>query len=124
VVDDDRDGSHPPPGREPLARSLASHGLMLDEQAPPVIALFSDVRAGKARPGLSLRAREEVGDLLRAAPAATVVLFGHPRLADELPEARNLLVAWGGEALMQEAVAARLAGLAEGIASPAAGLPG
>jgi hypothetical protein len=48
------------------------------------------------------------------------VLFAHPRLAHELAEARNVLVAWGGEALMQEAAAEWLAGK-RGSAGPRAG---
>jgi len=37
-----------------------------------------------------------------------VVLFGHPRLAMEVPGASPVLAAWGGESLMQEAAARRL----------------
>ncbi|HEX7239874.1 MAG TPA: hypothetical protein VF263_06385, partial [Longimicrobiaceae bacterium] len=63
-----------------------------------------------------------VREALDAHPDATVVLFSHPRLAGELPTARNLLAAWGGEALMQEAVVARLTGTADGLPSFATGL--
>jgi hypothetical protein len=42
---------------------------------------------------------------MEAAPEATVIHFSHPRLAAELPEPRNLVCAWGGEAVMQQAAA-------------------
>jgi hypothetical protein len=63
-----------------------------------------------------------VAELCAAHPDVTVVLFSHPRLASELPAARNLLAAWGGEALMQEAVVAWLTGETHGVPSAAAGV--
>ena len=44
---------------------------------------------------------------MESAPSSLVVLFGHPRLAAELP-GRNVLCAWGGDPLMQEAAAVRM----------------
>src|SRR5262249_19089602 len=75
----------------------------------------------KGRPGISAAARERVREVTEAAPDATVLLFSHPRLAHEVPTARNLLAAWGGEGVMQEAVAAWLLGEKGGTAGGAAG---
>jgi hypothetical protein len=63
-----------------------------------------------------------VREVTDAAPDATVLLFSHPRLAHELPTARNLLAAWGGEGVMQEAVAAWLLGESGGIAGTTTGV--
>ncbi|HEU4562801.1 MAG TPA: hypothetical protein VFS20_33535, partial [Longimicrobium sp.] len=68
------------------------------------------------RPGISAAARERVAQLTAETPDATVLLFSHPRLAQEIPSARNLLAAWGGEGIMQEAVAAWLLGETGGAA--------
>ena len=43
------------------------------------------------------------------APDALVVLMAHPRLAAQIP-ARNVVIAWGGEAVMQTGAARWLAG--------------
>ena len=51
-----------------------------------------------------------------------MLLFSHPRLAAELPTARHLLAAWGGEAIMQEAVAAWLTGKTDALAVAAGGI--
>ena len=60
--------------------------------------------AWKGRPGLSAAARAGVERALAARPNATIVLFGHPRLAEQIAPA-HLLCAWGGERIMQEAAA-------------------
>jgi hypothetical protein len=49
-----------------------------------------------------------VAQALAARPDATVVLFGHPRLAAEVPGGA-VLAAWSGDPVMQEAAARRLA---------------
>jgi hypothetical protein len=73
-----------------------------------VIALYSDIRAWKGRPGLSDGAKVRLAEAVAAQPDALVVLFGHPRLAAETPGS-VVLGAWGGEAVMQRAAARRLA---------------
>ncbi|HZG43315.1 MAG TPA: hypothetical protein VEY93_10155, partial [Longimicrobium sp.] len=80
------------------------------------------IRAWKGRPGISAAAREKVRAITEAHPDATVVLFSHPRLAHELPTARNLLAAWGGEAIMQQAAVAWLTGTKDGLVELASGL--
>ncbi|HEV2146938.1 MAG TPA: glycoside hydrolase family 3 protein [Longimicrobiaceae bacterium] len=121
-VEDDLGGPHPPYPRDALPAALRAAGTELAEEGTPLVAVYSDIRAWKGRPGISAAARERVREATSAHPDATVLLFSHPRLAGELPTARNLLAAWGGEALMQEAVAARLTGAADMLPSFAAGL--
>jgi hypothetical protein len=72
-----------------------------------LIALYADIRAWKGKPGLSARAQAALRSALNARPDATIVLFGHPRLADGI-NAETVISAWGGEALMQQAAAAWL----------------
>jgi hypothetical protein len=74
-----------------------------------VVAVYADIRAWKGRPGLSERAVRAVGALLEARPDALVALFAHPRLAGALA-GRRMIAAWGGEPIMQEAVAAHILG--------------
>ena len=62
-----------------------------------------------------LKLHEWIGD-------GWAVLFSHPRLASEIPSARNLLAAWGGEGLMQEAVVAWLTGSSHALPSAGGGL--
>ncbi len=113
TIDDDIGGPFPPPSREPFAQALRENGFdprtgEPDAERTALIALFADIRAWKGRPGLSPRAKGQLADLLAARPDATVVLFGHPRQAVDVG-ARTLVVAWGGEAIMQRAAARWLA---------------
>jgi len=114
-LDDDQGGPHPAPPRTALKQALHDGGVELAEGAPMLLALYADVRAWKGRAGLSAAAIARASELLATSPEAVVVLFGHPRQAEELPAARNVVVAWGGEPLMQRAAAAwLLAGRAAG----------
>lgn len=78
------------------------------ESRARVIALFSEVKGWKGRSNLAEKSIESVREDLVQAPDALVVLFGHPRLADQLPFAKNIICAWCGDGLMQDAVAERL----------------
>ncbi len=78
--------------------------------AAGLVAVFSDVRAWKGRARLAPESVATLERILQRDPAATVVLFGHPRLAEPLTDATNVLCAWCGDPLMQEAVAQRLMG--------------
>lgn len=122
VVDDDLGGPWPPYSREALPVGLRAAGRSLGDGGTAVIALFSDIRAWKGTPGISPDARARMRAHLAATPDATVLLFGPPRLADDIPEARHVLAAWGGEALMQEAAVAWLTGARGGLPTAAAGL--
>ncbi|MEN8373968.1 MAG: glycoside hydrolase family 3 N-terminal domain-containing protein [Gemmatimonadota bacterium] len=121
-VDDDLGGPYPPPARAALPDRLRAAGPQVDHRSAPseggaetehdgdrVIAVYADIRAWKGRPGLSDDAVAAVRAELSWTPDALVVLFGHPRLAGAL-DAGRMLAAWGGESIMQQAVAAEMAG--------------
>jgi len=110
VVDDDVGGPFPLDiPRDVFADTLAAQGVVVHSvdrptgDRPLVMALFSDIRGFKGRPGVSAEARRRVEAAASSAPA-TVVLFGPPRLAAEVG-APAVLCAWGGEPLMQRAAA-------------------
>ncbi len=106
VVDDDLGGPYAPGPSDYLTRSLAGRGLS-GAGGARVLLVLSEPRAWKGRAGLGPEARER---LAHEAPGADlVVLFGHPRLAAEVPGERPLLLAWHRQRLMQEAVARWLA---------------
>jgi beta-glucosidase-like glycosyl hydrolase len=109
-IDDDVGGPHPPYPRSALPSALRGSGVQLGDEGAPLVAVYADIRAWKGRPGLSAEARARLAAELAASPDATVLLFSHPRLAAEIPAARNLLAAWGGEPLMQHAVGRYLTG--------------
>jgi beta-glucosidase-like glycosyl hydrolase len=112
IVDDDAGAASPVP-RDAFVAALTGAGWNARTAETPtsggarstIIALFGDVLSSKGRLGFSARTRERVRELCGAAPAALTVMFSHPRLAAEIPEARHLLCAWGGELAMQEAAA-------------------
>jgi beta-glucosidase-like glycosyl hydrolase len=110
TVDDDVGGPFPPPPRHTLPESLDGGGVdvrVVDEPTgarPLILAVYSDIRAWKGPPGLSPAAGERVRAAVELVPDATVILFGHPRLAAGVPGA-HLAAAWGGEAIMQRAAA-------------------
>ncbi len=116
IVDDDVGGPYPAPSRDPLISALRAGSVDLvlngeggDGTAPlsTVIALFGDIRAWKGRPGFSVAAKTAVRTALENAGAGErlIVLFSHPRLAEELDVDAPILCAWGGEAVMQRAAA-------------------
>jgi beta-glucosidase len=113
IVDDDLGGPYPPPSREPLLDSLYDGGWKarriehFDEASgnDAVIALFGETRAWKERVGYSDAALAAVREACAAKPGATLLQFGHPRLAAQLTFANALVSAWGGEAAMQSAAA-------------------
>jgi beta-glucosidase-like glycosyl hydrolase len=115
IVDDDIGGPYPAPSREPLIASLRAGGieLLLDPSRPSsdggstVVALFGDIRAWKGRPGYSTPAKEAVRTTFESAGdrPRLLIQFSHPRLAGELETDAPVLCAWGGEPVMQKAVA-------------------
>jgi beta-glucosidase-like glycosyl hydrolase len=115
TVDDDLGGPWPPPSRATLLQSLREAGFAprpvdaLDGSRAAVIAVYADIRAWKGQPGLSATAKRSLAQAHDRRPDALYLLLGHARLAAELP-GRNVVVAWGGEALMQAAAARWLAG--------------
>ena len=108
VVDDDQDGAFPPSPNDYLEAALRRGGVPIGAGGSRVTLAFAEPRASKGRAGFGPRCRG-----LLAGPAATsdlVVLFGHPRLVGQLPAGLPVLQAWHRQRLMQEAVAAWLAG--------------
>jgi hypothetical protein len=120
-VEDDAGGPWPPYPRDAFPAALREAGVPLSDDGAPLVCVFSDIRAWKGRPGISAAARERVAGIVAESPDAPVLLFSHPRLADELPTAHHLLACWGGEALMQQAAVAWLVGHHGGLAPAAAG---
>jgi len=121
VVDDDEIAlpafigapGHVLPDRGHLAESLRKRDVevsdvLAGEARAHVVALFSEVKGWKGRSNLAVKSVESARQCLAEAPDAVVVLFGHPRLAEQLPFAKNIICAWCGDALMQDAVAERL----------------
>jgi hypothetical protein len=114
TVDDDLGGPFPPGPRTSFPATLAACEIEVREAAtaapeqPAVVALYADIRGWKGRPHVSTAARERVAQALAVRPDATVVLFGHPRLAAEVP-GETVLAAWSGDPVMQEAAARWLA---------------
>jgi beta-glucosidase len=110
TVDDDIGGPFPPGPRTSFPAALAASGIDVREVAaadpshPTVVALYADIRGWKGRPHVSTAARARVREALAVRPDATVVLFGHPRLAAEVP-GDAMLAAWSGDRVMQEAAA-------------------
>jgi beta-glucosidase-like glycosyl hydrolase len=124
TIDEDLGGPHAPPSRDAFIHALANHGFDVrsavsgahartaDGSRTTLIAIYSDVRAWKGAPVLSGAARTKVREIRMTSPDAIVVLFGHPRLAEDLAEdlaESNTVVAWGGEHIMQRAAAKWLA---------------
>jgi len=108
TVDDDLGGPYPPPARDTFLASLKDAGFdprpvdALDGARPAVVAVYADIRGWKGTASIREAARARVASALERRPDALVVLFGHPRLGAALA-CRNLVVAWGGEAVMQRA---------------------
>lgn len=113
IIDDDLGGPFAPPSRDAFVAALRDGGRavrLVDAPAGEpgrtvVIALFGETRAWKGRAGYSDATRAAVERWCAAAPTAIVMQFGHPRLAAEIPAARTIVSAWGGEPAMQQAAA-------------------
>ena len=113
VIDDDQGGPAPAPSREPFFEALAQAGWRTnrvdaasnDPLRATLIALFGETQSWKGRAGYSHAARAAVDRACAVAPDALVLQFGHPRLIRELPAARSIATAWGGERAMQVAAA-------------------
>jgi hypothetical protein len=122
VVDDDRGGPFPAPSRAPFTDALRAAGVRVhgagdegeeNDGGTAILCLYAEPRGWKGRAGLSEEARVGVARWAeRHGPSGTVVVFGGPGLLDEVPPGLPTILAWGGEALMQEAAARRLAGRA------------
>jgi beta-glucosidase len=114
VVDDDQGGPYAPSPSDWVERALAAQGLVGPGGAR-IVLVFAEPRAWKGRAGLGAGA---LAALDGAHDAALIVLFGHPRLAAELPAGVPVLIAWHRQRLMQEAVARWISRLSPRGAAP------
>jgi beta-glucosidase len=113
VIDDDDGGPTPGPSRAPFFEALADAGRRARRVSAPsddpnhttLIALFGETPSWKGRAGYSEAAHAAVDRACALAPGALLLQFGHPRLIRELPAARSIATAWGGESAMQVAAA-------------------
>jgi beta-glucosidase len=121
-IEDDAGGPWPPYPRLAFPAALEAAGIAIADDGELMVVLYSDIRAWKGRPGISGAAQERVRAITAEHPDATVILFSHPRLAADIPAAKNLLACWGGEAIMQEAAVAWLTGQRGGMVGLAGGL--
>ena len=115
IVDDDVGGPYRVGRRDLFARRLADVGITVRRRGATTPARGSRVVLVYAEP-LSWKGRAWLGTrslttLRREAPgAALIVLFGHPRLASQIPGTAPILCAWHGQPLMQYAAARWVAG--------------
>jgi beta-glucosidase-like glycosyl hydrolase len=103
VVDDDLGGPYPPGPSDWTAQALGPERVSRYDGGSRVVLVFAEPRAWKGRSGFGAAARDALAH--HASEADLIVLFGHPRLLDELPSDAPVLLAWHRQRLMQEAVA-------------------
>jgi hypothetical protein len=103
VVDDDVGGPYPPSASDYVHRALGSDLTGRYAGGSKVVMVFAEPRAWKGRSGFAPATREALSH--HGSGADLIVLFGHPRLLDELPSQAPVLLAWHRQRLMQEAVA-------------------
>ena len=104
VVDDDLGFKYPPSSpSDVVAEDLRSMGIPLGSGGSRIVLAFAEPRASKGRAGFG----ESSLTAIRAAsgPAAAIVVFGHPRLVEQMPEGAPVVLAWHRQRLMQHAVA-------------------
>jgi beta-glucosidase-like glycosyl hydrolase len=109
VIDDDIGGPYPPSPEVLVPSLLSSLGVEAGPGGSRVILAFAEPRGWKSRAGFSQAARDALAG--SAHRADLVVLFGHPRLFEEIPGSAPVLVAWHRQKLMQMAVTRWLAGI-------------
>lgn len=107
VVDDDLGGWYAPGPSDYVARWLARHGVHEKHGSNRVVLAFAEPRAAKGRAGFGPESLKRLEEL--SGTAKLVVVFGHPRLMEQVPGDAPVLIAWHRQRLMQEAVASWLA---------------
>jgi hypothetical protein len=116
-VDDDAGGAWATQSRAHFAETFCALGIdapvvsepTSNTRVPVLIAAYSDVVAWKGTAGFSGAHLARIERTIAAADTkhreTLVVLFSDPRAASQIPGARNVLCAWGGEPPMQMAAA-------------------
>jgi len=107
IVDDDVGGPYSVGPRDVFHATLREAGVHLGKgetgSGKRVVLVYSEPRSWKGRADLGPRSRAA---LRRLVPGAQlVVLFGHPRLAAQIPGTAPILLCWHGQPLMQRAAA-------------------
>lgn len=102
-MDDDLGGPYPPGPSDWVARALGQELVGRYTGGSRIVLVFAEPRAWKGRAGLGAPAREALANY--GADADLIVLFGHPRLVDQIPSDAPVLLAWHRQRLLQEAVA-------------------
>jgi beta-glucosidase-like glycosyl hydrolase len=107
IVDDDVGGPYSVGPRDVFHQMLRGAGVGLvpraTRHAQRVVLVYAEPRSWKGRADLGPRSRAA---LRRLVPGAQlVVLFGHPRLASQIPGTVPILLCWHGQPLMQRAAA-------------------
>jgi beta-glucosidase-like glycosyl hydrolase len=110
IVDDDVGGPYSVGPRDVFHQTLREGGQHIGQggtgNGKRVVLVYSEPRSWKGRADLGARSR---GALRRLVPGAQlVVLFGHPRLAAQIPGTAPILLCWHGQVLMQRAAARRV----------------
>jgi len=110
IVDDDVGGPYAVGPREVFTQTLRDAGVPVGQRATGtvqrLILVYAEPRSWKGRADLGQRS---LAQLRRLAPGAQlVVLFGHPRLARQIPGGAPIVCCWHGQPLMQRAAARRV----------------
>jgi hypothetical protein len=102
VIDDDQGGAWPASPSDYVERALRGAGVPLGPGGSRIVLAFGEPRASKGRAGFGAAS---VAALHSYADADAVIVFGHPRLAAEVPGSAPVVLAWHRQRLMQEAAA-------------------
>jgi len=107
IVDDDVGGPYTVGPRDLFHATLRDAGISLVQRATGnvqrIVLVYAEPRSWKGRADLGARSRAALRRLVPG--AALVVLFGHPRLASQIPGRAPILLSWHGQPLMQRAAA-------------------
>ena len=112
-MDDEGGGPYRVGTRDLFARRLAELGIAVRHgtaaaRGSRIVLIYAEPLSWKGRAWLGARSLAALG---RDVPgAALIILFGHPRLASQIPGAAPILCAWHGQPLMQYAAARWVAG--------------
>lgn len=109
IVDDDVGGPYTVGPRDVFETTLREAGVSVVQRAPGnqrrIVLVYAEPRSWKGRADLGARSRAALHRLVPG--AQLVILFGHPRLAAQIPGTAPILMCWHGQPLMQRAAARR-----------------
>jgi beta-glucosidase-like glycosyl hydrolase len=112
IVDDDVGGPYTIPPRDVFHHTLREAGVPIVQRATGdvqrIVLVYAEPRSWKGRADLGGWSRAALQRLVSEGRVRLVVLFGHPRLAAQIPGTAPILLCWHGQALMQRAAARRL----------------